>query len=117
MSREDQYAANMAFQAGDARVIFINAAGSESIDLQAASTIYFMEPDTSFLSREQKIGRVDRYGQQFPVRQVYAISPGTVDERRYQLGCDKAERHDAVARDADLLRWILSGETVNWESR
>jgi hypothetical protein len=117
MSREDQYAANMAFQQGDARVIFINAAGSESIDLQAASTIYFMEPDTSFLAREQKIGRVDRYGQQFPVRQVYAISPGTVDERRYQLGCDKAERHDAVARDADLLRWILSGETVNWESR
>lgn len=114
MSREDQYAANMAFQAGEVRVMFINAAGSESIDLQSASTIYFMEPDTSFLAREQKIGRVDRYGQQYPVRQVYAISPGTVDSRRFQLGCDKAERHDAVARDPDLLRWILSGEAMNW---
>ena len=116
MTREDQYAANMAFQAGEVRVIFINAAGSESIDLQSASVIYFMEPDTSFLQREQKIGRVDRYGQQFPVRQVYAISPGTVDARRFQLGSDKAERHDAVARDADLLRWILTGEAVSWTS-
>ena len=116
MSREEQYAANMAFQAGEVRVIFINAAGSESIDLQAASVIYFMEPDTSFLAREQKIGRVDRYGQQYPVRQVYAISPGTVDARRYQLGNDKAERHDAVAQDATLLRWILSGEAVSWSS-
>jgi SNF2 family DNA or RNA helicase len=116
MTREEQYAANMAFQHGEVRVIFINSAGSESIDLQAASVIYFMEPDTSFLVREQKIGRIDRYGQQYPVRQVYAISPGTVDGRRFQLGNDKAERHDAVARDADLLRWILSGEAVNWSS-
>jgi hypothetical protein len=116
MTPEQQYEANTAFQRGEARVIFINAAGSESIDLQAASIIYFMEPDTSFLAREQKIGRVDRYGQQFPVRQVYAISPGTVDGRRYQLGLDKGERHDAVARDADLLRWILTGDAVNWAS-
>jgi hypothetical protein len=114
MSREEQYQANMAFQRGDVRVIFINAAGSESIDLQVSPVIYFMEPDASFLVREQKIGRVDRYGQKFPVRQVYALSRGTVDERRYQLGCDKAERHDAVARDADLMRWLLTDTAVNW---
>ena len=116
MSREAQYQAQQAFQAGDVRVIFINVAGSESIDLQAASVIYFMEPDASFLQREQKTGRVDRYGQQFPVRQVYALSPGTVDRHRYKLGCDKAERHDAVARDPELLRWILGGEAVNWSA-
>ena len=114
MSPLAQYDANMAFQQGKARVIFINAAGAESIDLQAASTIYFMEPDTSFLQREQKIGRVDRYGQQHAVRQVYALAPGTVDRHRYQLGCEKAERHNSVARDPDLLRWILTDEAVNW---
>jgi hypothetical protein len=73
-----------------------------------------MEPDTSFLQREQKIGRVDRYGQQHAVRQVYALAPGTVDRHRYQLGCEKAERHNSVARDPDLLRWILTDEAVNW---
>jgi len=114
MSREAQYQAQQWFQAGQCRVIFINAAGSESIDLQAASTIVFLEPDTSFLQREQKIGRVDRYGQKFPVRQVYMLTPGTVDQRRYQLGCDKHERHDQVARDPDLLRWIIEGMAVNW---
>ena len=112
-----QYQANMAFQSGQFRVIFISQAGSESIDLQAASVIYFLEPDTSFLAREQKIGRVDRYGQRYAVRQVYALTPGTVDKHRYQLGCEKNERHDSVARDPDLLRWILTGENVDWSKR
>jgi SNF2 family DNA or RNA helicase len=114
MSREAQYQAQQWFQSGQVRVIFINVAGAESIDLQAASVIYFLEPDTSYLQREQKIGRVDRYGQQFPVRQVYALSPGTLDRHRYQLGCDKAERHDQISRDPDLLRWILTGAEMNW---
>ena len=114
MSSEAQYQANMAFLSGQVRVILISAAGGESIDLQSASTIYFLEPDTSFLAREQKIGRVDRYGQRFAVRQVYALAPGTVDMHRFKLGSDKAERHDSVARDPDLLRWILTGQTVDW---
>ena len=117
MSPEQQYQAQQWFVNGDVRVMFINVAGAESIDLQVADTIYFMEPDTSFLQREQKIGRIDRYGQTRAVRQVYALTPGTVDRHRYQLGCDKAERHDAVARDPDLLRWILSGETVDWSTQ
>lgn len=117
MSAEAQYEANMAFLGKQVRVIFISSAGAESIDLQSSATIYFLEPDTSFLAREQKIGRVDRYGQMFPVRQVYALSPGTVDLHRYKLGCEKAERHDSVARDPDLLRWILTGASVDWSQR
>jgi SNF2 family DNA or RNA helicase len=117
MGIESQYQANLDFLEGRVRVIFINAAGSESIDLQCASTIYFMEPDTSFLQREQKIGRVDRYGQHNAVRQVYALSPGTIDRHRYQLGRDKNERHDSVARDADLLRWILTGAEADWSEQ
>jgi hypothetical protein len=40
-------------------------------------------------------------------RQVYFISPGTVDTRLYQLGLDKAERHEEVVTDAALLRWVM----------
>jgi SNF2 family DNA or RNA helicase len=114
MSHEAQYQAQQFFQNGQVRVILINSAGSESIDLQAASTIYFLQPDPSYRSREQKIGRVDRYGQQLAVRHVYAISPGTVDERLYRLGDEKEERAAQLTRDPDLLRWMITGEEVNW---
>jgi SNF2 family DNA or RNA helicase len=110
MSHDQQYQAQQHFQEGKVRVCFITSAGAEAIDLFAASAIYFIQPDPSFLSRDQKIGRVDRIGQQFPVRQVYAISPGTLDRRLYQLGCDKEERAAQLTRDPDLLRWLIKGD-------
>lgn len=107
MTPEAMNQAEQWFQRGDVRVIFINEAGSESITLTAASTIFFMQPNPSFRGRDQAIGRVDRVSQVNPVRVVHSISPGTVDERMYALGCQKEERHQQVARDADLLRWIM----------
>lgn len=100
------------FQDGSRRVIFITAAGAESVTLTAAHTIFFMQPDPSWRSREQKIGRIDRIGQdtaQGGIRTVYSITPGTVEERLFQLGQDKGERADQVTRDAELLRWIIGG--------
>ena len=101
------------FQRGDCRVIFITAAGAESITLTAAHTIFFMQPDPSWRSREQKICRIDRIGQQgHPqggVRTVYSISPGTVEEGLFQLGEEKGERAAQVTRDAELLRWLIKG--------
>lgn len=98
------------FQGGDARVIFLTKAGSESITLTASPYIYFMQPDPSFLSREQKIGRVDRITQVLPVQPVYALTPGTVDLRLFQLGNEKEERSASVLRDPDLIRWIVGGD-------
>jgi SNF2 family DNA or RNA helicase len=110
MNYDQQDAAQQAFQNGDVQVIFITAAGSEAIDLFRASVIYFAQPDPSFMSRDQKVGRVDRMGQQYAVRQVYAITPGTVDKRLYDLGCEKEERANQVTRDFDLMRWIVQGD-------
>jgi SNF2 family DNA or RNA helicase len=110
MSDYDKDQAVQAFQAGHARVIFITKAGGEGITLTRASAIYFAQPDPSFLSREQKIGRVDRIGQLAPVQPVYAITPGTVEVRLYELGCEKAERSESVVRDPDLIKWILGGD-------
>jgi SNF2 family DNA or RNA helicase len=103
------------FQRGDCRVIFITAAGAESITLTAAHTIYFMQPDPSWRSREQKISRIDRIGQeghpQGGIRIVYSITPKSVEERLYQLGQEKGERAAQVTRDADMLRWLIGGES------
>jgi len=110
MTDMEKHTANRWFQDGQVRVIFINSAGSESINLTAADTIFFLQPDPSFRSREQKIGRVDRMGQVSPVRTVVSVAPGTVEERLYRLGNEKEERAGQVTRDADLLRWMIQGD-------
>jgi superfamily II DNA or RNA helicase len=109
MSTDDKDRASLLFQGNpELRVIFLTAAGGESIDLQAARGIVFLQPDPSFIMREQKIGRGDRRGQLYPFRQVYMISPGTVDQRLFDLGTEKDERHREVTRDAEMMRWIVA---------
>jgi SNF2 family DNA or RNA helicase len=99
------------FQKGECRVIMITAGtGGEAITLTAADTVAFLQPNPSFLVNEQVIGRVDRIGQPNPVRVVYHITPGTVEERLFQLSQDKAVRTEQVTRDPDLLKWIITGE-------
>lgn len=109
MTDEDKHLAKTWFQEGRCRVIFITAAGAEAITLTAASTIYFLQPDPTFLGRSQKIGRIDRIGQSAEVRVVNVITPGTVEERLYKLGLEKENRASQVTRDPDLLRWIVGG--------
>jgi hypothetical protein len=108
MSSDAKDQAAQLFQNNDRiRVIFLTAAGSESIDLQAARGVVFLQPNPSFVAREQIIGRADRRGQTRPVRTVYMISPVPVDNRLYDLGCEKEERHSQVTRDAALMRWVI----------
>jgi hypothetical protein len=71
--------------------------------------VLFLQPNPSSLTTEQVIGRVDRIGQVNPVRVVYSLSRGTVDERLRTLSEDKHDRAAAVTRDADLLRWLIAG--------
>jgi SNF2 family DNA or RNA helicase len=96
------------FQRGDSRVCLITRAGMESITLTAASTILFLQPNPSFLQTDQAIGRIDRIGQEYPVRVIYSLTPNTVEERLFQLSQEKQERADEVTRDADLMRWMLT---------
>jgi SNF2-related domain/Helicase conserved C-terminal domain len=102
-----QHHAAQAFQRGEHRVIFVTAAGAESIDLYAARGVIFLQPNPSYVAREQIIGRVDRWGQTEDVRVVYMVSPGTVDQRLYELAQVKERRADSVNQDAELMRWII----------
>jgi SNF2 family DNA or RNA helicase len=109
MSGQEKDQAALLFQANPlVRVMFLTAAGGESIDLQAARGVVFLQPNPSFVMREQIIGRADRRGAVHPVRTVYMISPGTVDDRLYELGCIKDTRHAEVTRDAELMRWVIT---------
>lgn len=107
MSYQQKDAAAQAFQNGEHRVIFVNSAGNEAIDLQAGEGVFWLQPNPSFTYREQMTGRVDRWGQRGEVRQVWCLSPGTVDIRLYELGLDKEEQHQQVVRDPQMLRWMM----------
>lgn len=107
MSFQQKDAAAQAFQRGEHRVIFVNQAGNEAIDLQAAEGVFWLQPNPSFTYREQMTGRVDRWGQKQDVRQVWCLSPGTVDIRLFELGLDKEEQHQQVVRDPQMLRWMM----------
>jgi SNF2 family DNA or RNA helicase len=101
------------FQSGDCRVILLSAGtGGEAITLTASDTLLFLQPNPSHQVTEQMIGRVDRIGQENPVRVVYSITPGTVEERLYQLSRDKHARAGQVTRDPDLLRWMVTGDAA-----
>lgn len=115
MSVADKDQAALLFQANPlVRVIFLTAAGGESIDLQNARGVVFLQPNPSFVMREQIIGRADRHGAQWPIRTVYMISPGTVDERLHELGNVKDGRHTTVTRDPEMMRWVIdAGETAS----
>lgn len=98
------------FQEGECRVILITPrAGGEGITLTASDTVLWLQPTPSFREWEQVMGRVDRIGQENPVRHVYSVTPGSVEERLYQLGQDKTERAAQVTMDAELLKWMVGG--------
>jgi SNF2 family DNA or RNA helicase len=109
MSSDAKATAAETFQANpQIRVIFLTAAGSESIDLQAARGVVFLQPNPSFVATEQIVGRSDRRGQTHPVRTIYMLSPNTVDQRLFELSQQKEERHAQVTRDAELMAWVVS---------
>lgn len=107
MSYDAKDAAAQAFQRGEHRIIFVNSAGNEAIDLQAAAGVFWLQPSPSFAYREQMTGRGDRWGQTREFRQVWCLSPGTVDIGLYELGTSKEEQHQQIVRDAALLRQIM----------
>lgn len=113
MSASAQHEAAQDFQDGKARVIFLQPeAGGEAITLTRSNTVYWMQPTPSHRRREQLIHRVDRIGSQIhdSIRVIHSISRGTVEERLYQLGCDKQEHADEIRQDRALVKWLLEGE-------
>lgn len=114
MSEVEKNQSERWFQDGQCRVIFLQPkAGGESITLTASSTVLFIQPTPVFRDRDQVIGRADRMGQPYPVRQVHMITPGTVEPHMYQLGCEKSERIDNFHQDAATLRWVIGGDDLD----
>jgi predicted glycoside hydrolase/deacetylase ChbG (UPF0249 family) len=68
--------------------------------------------------REQVNGRADRFGRPTHARQVYMITPGSVDPRLFALSAMRQRRNAELVLDAETLRYLMSaadGEIVTVE--
>lgn len=81
---------NKRFQAGDIRVLILNAAGQEAITLTAASNVILVEADWVPGNNEQRIGRCWRFGQKAThVTAQYLVMRGSMGEVILRRNIDK----------------------------
>lgn len=80
MSVEERVAAQKAF-AGAARVLISTDAGGEGLNLQFAHVMFNYDMPWNPMRIEQRIGRVDRIGQQYIVRATNFVLGDTVEHR------------------------------------
>jgi len=82
------------------RVIFITAAGSESLNLQAAGVIIFYDTPWSYGDLAQTIGRAQRIGSiQSHVLLIHLVNKGSIDVRVMSRVTDKKDLSDEILGD------------------
>lgn len=84
MSIEDREAAQEAF-AGTARILVSTEAGGEGLNLQVAHLVVNYDIPWNPMRIEQRIGRVDRIGQQHAVKAFNLVLSGSVEDRVHEV--------------------------------
>ena len=80
--------------------LFITTAGSEALNLQAASVVLFYDTPWSYGDLVQTIGRAQRIGSiQEHILILHLVNKGTIDMRVMTRVTDKKELSDAVIGD------------------
>jgi SNF2 family DNA or RNA helicase len=111
MSGEAKDTAAVAFNNGEYRVIFLTpGAGGEAIDLDRADGVLWLDPPSSWVERTQVNGRADRFGRRTHARQVYMISPGTVETRLYELSLDRQAGNAKLTLTPAMAAWLMAAE-------
>lgn len=88
------------FQDGSKDVMFVNAAGGESITLTAGASEIFLQTPRSLIMYEQMSGRVPRIGNNRPfVIAYHLVSEGTNDEEVYDTIVERKGRAAAMTGD------------------
>lgn len=100
-SSDERDVARIKFQtSSDHNIIFITTAGSASLNLQAASTLIFIDTPWSWGDLVQTIGRAQRIGSlQEHVLLIHFVNRGTIDVRVMDKVSSKKDLSDAVLGD------------------
>lgn len=84
LSIEEREAAQEAF-AGTSRVLVSTEAGGEGLNLQVAHLVVNYDIPWNPMRIEQRIGRVDRIGQEHPVQAFNLVLSGSVEDRVHEV--------------------------------
>lgn len=83
-SLEDRTREVMRFTAGEVQILLSSEVGSEGIDLQSAHVVVNYDMPWNPMRVEQRIGRIDRVGQESPVLHIVNFNiANTIEERVY----------------------------------
>lgn len=87
-------------------LLFTMSAGGEGVNMTAADTIIRLQRSWSMLTNVQSVGRVHRIGseQHRSITVIDVVTPGTVEERQFQVYAEKMKRLEEIARDKETLR-------------
>lgn len=97
------------FQDGPSpRVMVINQAGGEGIDLFRACNIFFVEREYVPRHEDQAIGRLDRIGQTRPVNVWMALGLGTIDRPMSEIVEKKRKMFGQVLKVDQVEKSVLS---------
>lgn len=110
----------------EVRILLASQVGSEGLDLQFADTVVNWDLPWNPMAVEQRIGRVDRLGQQSPVVKAFSIVlRGTVEERivarlydrlrvfQEHIGeCEQVLGDQLVQIHRDLFKQALTPEQI-----
>lgn len=92
---------------GKVRVLlFTMSAGGEGVNMTAADTIIRLQRSWSMLTNVQVLGRVHRIGseQHSSITVIDVVTPGTVEERQFEVYAEKLQRLEEIVRDKLALR-------------
>lgn len=107
----DREQRRLEFQAGRLRTLGLTmGAGGESLNLQAASAVIFLERSFSLVKNKQAEDRAHRTGQKNEVLIIDIVPENTVYEGLRQTVVGKEMNAEEICRDKDQLRKLLKGE-------
>lgn len=109
VSDGDRTAAVRDFQEGRIRALLVvMSAGGEGLTLTRSNIACFLNRPYSRLQNEESEGRLDRWGQDRPLRVIDLVSEGTMEPDVLETLVDKAESFEDMVRDSETLARLLS---------
>ena len=111
--REPRESAATRFNAGQVRFLVSTEAGGEGIDLQErCHVLIHVDLPWNPMRLHQRVGRLNRYGQKYPVEVVTLRNPDTVESRIWDKLNEKLKRimlalGNAMEEPEDLLQLVL----------
>lgn len=102
------------FNSGQVRFLVSTEAAGEGIDLQEnCNTLIHVDIPWNPMRMQQRVGRINRFGQKKQVEVVTVMNPDTVESKIWNILDEKTTRimqaHSSVMSDPEDFKWLILG--------